>query len=399
MDFNVLTVSGLNAYIRSMFDDDPNLTYVFLSGEISNFTAHRTSGHLYFSVKDSKSAIKCVMFAGNARLLKFKPDNGMSVLLRGRVSVYEISGQYQFYVEDMQPIGIGALSLAFEQLKQKLSLEGLFDDIHKKQLPMYPQRIGVITSDTGAAIRDIQNVINRRFPLCEIVLCPVLVQGDKAASQITSAVTLFNEKKLADVIIVGRGGGAIEDLWAFNDEGLAREIFKSEIPIVSAVGHEIDYTICDFVADMRAPTPSAAAELVVPDVRDIVMGIDVVLERMHELVKSKITLAYDKVSCLEKIMKKLSPIVDLQNKMLMVDNLSSRLDLVYTSLIEKKYNCFSNLVAKLESLNPLAILSRGYSIIKKDNNIIKSTKCILPGDQVDITLSDGELLCSVLEKR
>ena len=276
----VLSVSQLNRYIKMNFDADENLANIFISGEISNFTNHYRTGHLYFTLKDDSSAVRAVMFNSSAKRLKFMPEDGMKVIARGRVSVYEASGQYQLYVDDMQPDGVGALNLAYEQLKEKLQKEGLFSELHKKPLPPYPEKVGVITSPTGAAVRDIINVLGRRFSYAEIVFCPVLVQGDGAHLQLTDAVNLFNSERAADVIIIGRGGGSIEDLWEFNDEGLARAVYNSEIPVISAVGHETDFTICDFVADMRAPTPSAAAELAVPDANELQYALSALKNRM-----------------------------------------------------------------------------------------------------------------------
>ncbi|MCH5303946.1 MAG: exodeoxyribonuclease VII large subunit, partial [Ruminococcus sp.] len=261
----IITVSQLNYYVKSLLDNDPHLTNVFLTGEISNLTDHYRSGHIYFSLKDKNAVVRAVMFAGNARNLKFKPEEGMKVIVLCRVSLYEATGGYQIYVEDMQPDGIGALTLAFEQLKKKLEEKGIFSAENKKPIPKFPKTVGVITSPTGAAVQDIRNILTRRFPSVDIVLCPVLVQGTGAPAQLINAVNLFNEYDLADVIIIGRGGGSIEDLWAFNDENLAYSIYASNIPVISAVGHETDFTICDFVSDLRAPTPSAAAELAVPD--------------------------------------------------------------------------------------------------------------------------------------
>ena len=288
MNVNVLTVSQLNFYIKSILDSDANLENIFLTGEISNFTDHYQSGHFYFSLKDNKSVVKAIMFAGFARRVKFRPQNGMKVIVRGRVTVYETSGVYQVYVEDMQPDGVGALNLAFEQLKEKLLKEGLFDTKTKKSLPKYPQKVGVITSETGAVFWDIQNVMKRRFPLAEIVFQPVLVQGEGAAEQIIGAIKEFNEDALCDVLIVARGGGSIEDLWAFNDENLARAIADSKIPIVSAVGHETDFTICDFVADLRAPTPSAAAELVVPDAQKLISDLEYLTSYVNSLMRCRL---------------------------------------------------------------------------------------------------------------
>ena len=257
----VLSVSQINFFIKSLIEGDGRMRDIYARGEISNFTDHYRSGHLYFSLKDEKSVLKAVMFSSAARRLRFCPKEGMRVIVRGRVAVYEPGGQYQFYVEEMQPDGVGALSLAFEQLKEKLAAEGLFAEEHKRPIPPFPARIGVITSPTGAAVQDIRNILSRRWPAAEIVFCPVLVQGEDAAAQLTAAVKLMNAQKAADVIIIGRGGGSAEDLAAFNDETLARAVFASKIPVISAVGHETDFTICDFVADLRAPTPSAAESL------------------------------------------------------------------------------------------------------------------------------------------
>ena len=263
------TVSQLNNYVKNIIDNDPYLNYIYVVGEISNFTNHYKTGHFYLTLKDEKAAIKAVMFRSSAARIKFEPQNGMKVICRGRASLFERDGSFQFYIEDMQPDGVGALQIAFEQLVEKLKAEGLFDEKYKKKIPSYPEKIAVITSPTGAAIQDITNVLTRRFPCAEMIMCPVLVQGDGAAEQLIDAVKRVNETNAADVIIIGRGGGSIEDLWAFNDEELAREIFRSRIPVISAVGHEIDYTISDFVSDLRAPTPSAAAELAVPDITDV----------------------------------------------------------------------------------------------------------------------------------
>ena len=265
----VLSVSQLNFYLKSLIENDPRLGMVIVSGEISNLTDHYSSGHIYLSLKDSRSVLRAVMFAGNARRLRFRPQNGMKVLCRGRVAVYEPSGQYQLYIEDMQPDGVGALALAYEQLKKKLEAEGLFDASRKKRLPRFPKTVGVITSPTGAAVQDIRNILYRRFPAVNMMLAPVLVQGEGAPAQLINALRQLDAQGQCDVLIIGRGGGSVEDLWAFNDEALARTIAACRTPVISAVGHETDFTICDFVADLRAPTPSAAAELAVPDVREL----------------------------------------------------------------------------------------------------------------------------------
>lgn len=285
----VLSVTQLNTYVRSLLDGDPHLAQVFLSGEISNFTDHYRSGHLYFSLKDDRCVIRAVMFAQYAGRLRFAPEDGMKVIVRGRVGLYEVSGQYQIYVEDMQPDGLGALNLAYEQLKRKLEREGLFRPERKKPLPKFPESIGVITSPTGAAVHDILTILERRYPVAKVVFCPVQVQGEGAAQQIAQAVERFNRRNGADVLIVGRGGGSIEDLWAFNEEVVARAVAASRIPVISAVGHETDFTICDFAADLRAATPSAAAELAVPDRMELLGAILAARERMKSAVQSRLS--------------------------------------------------------------------------------------------------------------
>lgn len=398
MELNVLTVSGLNAYIKSIFESDENLRYIFLCGEISNFTAHTRSGHMYFSLKDEKCTVRCVMFAGFARGLRFRPEEGMDVLVRGKVSVYEVSGQYQVYVEDMQPIGQGVSSVAFEKLKQKLFKEGLFDDEHKKALPVYPKRIGVITSDSGAALYDIKNVLSRRYPLCELVLYPVSVQGVGAAVQMVEAVNFFSVMKNVNLIILARGGGSAEDLWEFNDENLAQAIFACRVPLISAVGHEVDYTISDFVADMRAPTPSAAAEIAVPDVKDLKGGLKIALSQMRNAMEDKIQEGQDATKYLEKMLVRFSPRAQLANKELLMSNLSSRLKAAYTEKIESEDAKFIKLAAVLDSLSPMKTLSRGYSVMSKDGKVVRKLDDVGIGDEVQVTLSEGDVYCTVDRK-
>ncbi len=281
----VLSVSQLNFYIKSIIENDPKLQTVFVEGEISNLSDRYSSGHIYFSLKDKKAVISAVIFAGNARRLVFAPKNGMKIICRGRVSLYEPSGKYQIIIEDMQPQGVGALALAFEQLKQRLAAKGLFDNRYKKRIPRFPRRIGVITSPSGAAVQDIKNVLTRRYPDIKIIICPVLVQGETAPPQMIDAIKKLNAYSLCDVIIIGRGGGSMEDLWAFNSEELAYAIFQSKIPVISAVGHETDFTICDFVSDLRAPTPSAAAELAVPDLNEVKQSLINTNRRLQALGK------------------------------------------------------------------------------------------------------------------
>lgn len=398
MELNVLTVSGLNAYIKSIFESDENLRYVFLSGEISNFTAHSRSGHMYFSLKDEKCTVRCVMFAGFARGIRFQPEDGMDVLVRGKVSVYEVSGQYQVYVEDMQPIGQGVSSIAFEKLKQKLLKEGLFDDEHKKALPVYPQRIGIITSDSGAALYDIKNVLSRRYPLCELVLYPVSVQGIGAAMQMVESVNFFSMMQDVDLIILARGGGSAEDLWEFNDENLARAIFACRVPLISAVGHEVDYTISDFVADMRAPTPSAAAEIAVPDIKDLKIGLDAAAFQLKKAIVDKIQLSQETAKYLEKMLARFSPKVQIANKELVMQNLFSRMKAAYVEKVEKENTKYTKLAAVLDSLSPMKTLARGYSVMSKDDKVISKINDVDVGDDVKVTLYDGDVDCTVNRK-
>ena len=394
----VLSVSQLNRYIKMNFDADENLANIFISGEISNFTNHYRTGHLYFTLKDDSSAVRAVMFNSSAKRLKFMPEDGMKVIARGRVSVYEASGQYQLYVDDMQPDGVGALNLAYEQLKEKLQKEGLFSELHKKPLPPYPEKVGVITSPTGAAVRDIINVLGRRFSYAEIVFCPVLVQGDGAHLQLTDAVNLFNSERAADVIIIGRGGGSIEDLWEFNDEGLARAVYNSEIPVISAVGHETDFTICDFVADMRAPTPSAAAELAVPDANELQYALSALKNRMFLNVSSGIA---DRRSRLEYLTSKgvlKSPDEMLSNRSQRLDTAFSKMLLSYENRIGGKKVEFISAATALSKLDPMSVLMRGFAFVSdKNGKNVYSSQALEKGDKINVRFHDGSAVCEVKE--
>lgn len=394
----VLSVSQLNRYIKMNFDADENLANIFISGEISNFTNHYRTGHLYFTLKDDSAAVRAVMFNSSAKRLKFMPEDGMKVIARGRVSVYEASGQYQLYVDDMQPDGVGALNLAYEQLKEKLQKEGLFSELHKKPLPPYPEKVGVITSPTGAAVRDIINVLGRRFPYAEIVFCPVLVQGDGAHLQLTDAVNLFNSERAADVIIIGRGGGSIEDLWEFNDEGLARAVYNSEIPVISAVGHETDFTICDFVADMRAPTPSAAAELAVPDANELQYALSALKNRMFLNVSSGIA---DRRSRLEYLTSKgalKSPDEMLSNRSQRLDTAFSKMLSSYENRIGGKKVEFISAATALSKLDPLSVLMRGFAFVSdKNGKNVYSSQALAKGDKINVRFHDGSAVCEVKE--
>lgn len=394
----VLSVSQLNRYIKMNFDADENLANIFISGEISNFTNHYRTGHLYFTLKDDSAAVRAVMFNSSAKRLKFMPEDGMKVIARGRVSVYEASGQYQLYVDDMQPDGVGALNLAYEQLKEKLQKEGLFSELHKKPLPPYPEKVGVITSPTGAAVRDIINVLGRRFPYAEIVFCPVLVQGDGAHLQLTNAVNLFNSERAADVIIIGRGGGSIEDLWEFNDEGLARAVYNSEIPVISAVGHETDFTICDFVADMRAPTPSAAAELAVPDANELQYALSALKNRMFLNVSSGIA---DRRSRLEYLTSKgalKSPDEMLSNRSQCLDTAFSKVLSSYENRIGGKKVEFISAATALSKLDPMSVLMRGFAFVSdKSGKNVFSSQSLAKGDKINVRFHDGSAVCEVKE--
>ena len=394
----VLSVSQLNRYIKMNFDADENLANIFISGEISNFTNHYRTGHLYFTLKDDSAAVRAVMFNSSAKRLKFMPEDGMKVIARGRVSVYEASGQYQLYVDDMQPDGVGALNLAYEQLKEKLQKEGLFSELHKKPLPPYPEKVGVITSPTGAAVRDIINVLGRRFPYAEIVFCPVLVQGEGAHLQLTDAVNLFNSERAADVIIIGRGGGSIEDLWEFNDEGLARAVYNSEIPVISAVGHETDFTICDFVADMRAPTPSAAAELAVPDANELQYALSALKNRMFLNVSSGIA---DRRSRLEYLTSKgalKSPDEMLSNRSQRLDTAFSKMLSSYENRIGGKKVEFISAATALSKLDPMSVLMRGFAFVSdKSGKNVYSSQALAKGDKINVSFHDGSAVCEVKE--
>ena len=393
-----LTVSELNLYVKRMFENDRTMSAVSVRGEISNFTYHR-SGHLYFSLKDEEGQVKAVMFRSSASNLKFLPENGMKVIVRCSVNVYVQGGAYQLYVTSMQPDGIGALYLAYEQLKAKLENEGLFSYEYKKNIPLYPSKIGVITSPTGAAVRDIINVTSRRYPLADIYLYPSLVQGEGAEENLIEALDYFDKSKLADVIIIGRGGGSIEDLWAFNSERLARKIFECSIPIISAVGHETDFTICDFVADLRAPTPSAAAEIAVPDYKDLLLRIDSLLDRCAISLKRICERKEEKINNLkDNVLNKLS-ISLFENREEEIDSLKNRLKNGFDRTIVFKEGVLKVKAGQINALSPLATLSRGYSIVSSGNSVVKKTSDVKNGEVVKIRVSDGEIYAEIKDKK
>lgn len=413
-----LTISAITRYLKAKFDVDENLQTVFLKGEISNFKAH-TSGHFYFSLKDENSKINAIMFRSNASKVLFKPTDGMKVLVTGRISVYEAMGSYQIYVDEMLEDGVGNLYIAFEQLKKKLQAEGLFDSEHKRPIPKIPKRVGIITASTGAAIRDIMTTIRRRFPICETILFPTLVQGENAKDDIVRNIERAQEYDL-DVLIVGRGGGSIEDLWPFNEEIVARAIYNSKIPVISAVGHEVDFTIADFVADLRAPTPTAAAELAVPNMSDLKKHIDQLSIRLNEAI-------YKKVNYLKLYLDSVKNSFVIKNPQIMFENKKQSLSLINDKLnelmvgkvdkyknefekLKKSYVLVSpqllykdkivevkNIIDKLNLLNPLNILSRGYSVTFLNDKALKSVKKVKLNDILDVKLSDGSLKTKVLE--
>lgn len=392
----VLKVSQINTYLKSIIDEDINLKNIYITGEISNFTNHYRTGHLYFTLKDEKSAIKAVMFRTSASRLRFEPENGMKVLIRGSVSVFERDGTYQIYCDDMIPEGVGELTIAFEQLKEKLSKEGLFDEEYKKELPQYPSRIGVITSPTGAALQDILTVLSRRYPSGEIVFEGVQVQGDSAAPQIAGAIRKFNELGGADVLIVGRGGGSIEDLWAFNEEIVARAIFESEIPVVSAVGHETDFTIADFVSDMRAPTPSAAAEIVAPDYREILYAADKTLDSMIDAIEKKIYRYRMNLMAAQKIISDRSPHRMIEFYGTCLEACETKIKAELKGKLDFYDNALMHYTSKLEATSPLKVLARGYSVVFDENMMtVRSAETLKANDRIKIRLSDGSVDCTV----
>ncbi len=392
----VYSVNDLNNYVKQILDKDENLKYIFVTGEISNFKAHY-SGHLYLTLKDEKAAIKAVMFAGNASKLRFMPENGMKILAFGTVSLFPRDGSYQLYISDMQPDGIGALNIAYEQLKKKLEAEGLFSPVHKKLIPEFPQRVGVITSATGAAVQDIFNVLSRRYPAAEVVLRPTKVQGEGAANDIAKAIKIFNDYEAADVLIVGRGGGSIEDLWAFNEEIVARAVFESKIPVISAVGHETDYTICDFVADLRAPTPSAAAELAVPDRLELKGALLSYKQHLLGLAKNVIIKERSKLNNIEQKDVMRNPVTKLNENRKELAFISERLESLTASALNDSKNKLSALAGKLDVLSPLSVVSRGYALVENKGKIVKSTSDISINDDISLKISDGTVIARVLD--
>ena len=418
MNDKYLTISAITRYLKNKFDTDVNLRTVYLKGEISNIKYH-TTGHLYFSLKDETSKINAIMFSSNAKKLLFNPVDGSKVLVIGRISVYEATGGYQIYIDEMIEDGVGNLYLAFEKLKKDLAKEGLFDEKYKKEIPKIPETIGVVTAPTGAAIKDIISTIKRRFPICKVIVFPSLVQGDGAKDDIVRNIELANTYPL-DLLIVGRGGGSIEDLWPFNEEVVARAIFKSEIPIISAVGHEIDYTIADYVADLRAPTPTGAAEMAVPNITDLINMISNYKVRINEAITSKVNYKKLYLDSLKNNYILKNPMILYDNKKQYLDTLieklnnslinkcnvlKHRLELIKSNHIlrnpelmyKDKKNSLKTIMDKLELLNPLNIISRGYSLTYVNEKIVKSIKDIKRSDKLTIRLSDGIIDANVID--
>lgn len=395
MERQILSISQISQYIHTVFDQDRMLSNVAVRGEISNYKVY-PSGHHYFTLKDPDSSLKCVMFRSNAMRVKFQPENGMKIIAVGKIGVYQRDGAYQLYCNTITLDGIGDLHTAFEQLKTKLAAQGLFDVSHKKKLPQYPGTIGIITSSAGAAIHDMLRILRKRYPLTNVKLLPVRVQGIEAPAEIVSAINFANEHKLVDLLIVGRGGGSIEDLWAFNDERVAYAIYNSSIPVISAVGHEPDVTISDYVADLRAATPSNAAELAVPDIDVLKQTLDVLLGSMENSIKRDMKSAMQSYRTLRANLLLHEPIRYIQQKRNALSLQANLLVSNYELVLNQKRHKFAALTAKLDALSPLKVLSRGYAMITgNENNVIRSVKLVSKDDIVNIQLSDGTMSATI----
>lgn len=391
----IATVSQLNNFIKRTFEANPAYSDIWIKGEISNYKKHY-SGHHYLTLKDEGGVVKAVMFKQNATCLKIMLSDGMKVLAHGRVSVYEPAGTYQLYIDEIVPDGVGELYIAFENLKKKLDEEGLFLDVHKKPIPKFPQKVGVVTAPTGAAVRDIINIATRRYPYAEIIICPAQVQGDGAAQSICEGIDYFNMTKGCDVMIVGRGGGSIEDLWAFNEEIVAYSIFNSQIPVISAVGHEVDFTIADFVADLRAPTPSAAAELAVPSTEELLSYINNLKHNLKTSVNSNIQ---NKKMYL-KSLKLMSPRDIIENNYLRLDMVSKRITDRINILVKEKKESFEKQLVRLDAISPLKIMKRGFALpVDEKGKIIKSVKTLDKKGKFELKMADGIRRCEVINNR
>ena len=394
MAMQPVSVTQLTQYIKLLLDKDEILSQVCVRGELSNYKAH-SSGHQYFTLKDEGAVISCVMFRSDAMKMRFRPESGMKVILYGRVSLFPKSGQYQIYVTAMQPDGVGALAVAYEQLKRRLHEEGLFDPAHKQPLPNYPHRVALITSPTGAAVRDMTRILGRRWPMAEVLVCPVRVQGEGAAEEIAQMLDYVDKHQLADVIITGRGGGSLEDLWAFNEEIVARAIYRCTIPVISAVGHEPDVTISDYVADVRAATPSNAAEIAVQDEAAIRSSLRQLQLRLEQAEGRKLIQLRQRLDALAQkpVMKR--PEAYLQQQELQLEMLRQRLEHAGTGMVQKNTLRFQRAAAKLDALSPLKVLSRGYAMVTREDAVVRSVTQLEPGDPVAVALSDGTVQCTV----
>ena len=399
MERNILEVSQVNAYIKDLFDRDALLGQVCVHGELSNYKVY-PSGHHYFTMKDAEGALRCVMFRSSAARLRFRPENGMQVLAMGRITVFPRDGAYQLYCDALAPAGVGDLHVAFEQLKAKLLAEGLFDRSLKKPLPAYPHTIGIITSGAGAAIMDMLRILNRRYPLVKVKILPVRVQGAEAPAEIAGAIRYANAHHVADLLITGRGGGSMEDLWAFNDERVARAIFASEIPVISAVGHEPDVTISDFVADVRAATPSNAAELAVPDQNELRQALSGCQARLLAAMKKQLQAERQRLDRLRAARVLQSPLGYVQERRMLLDHESRMLATLMQKTVAEKKQRFARLTAALDAMSPLKVLSRGYSVVKTaGGGVLQRAGQVSPGDTIEITLRQGSLSAQVTEVR
>lgn len=393
---NIYTVSQVNQYIKALLDRDRELTALYVRGEISNYKAY-PSGHHYFSLKDGEGAIRCVMFKREAMSLRFRPENGMKVIAFGRVAVFPRDGQYQLYCTSLTPEGVGDLHLAFEQLKQKLYAEGLFDPAHKKPIPRFPKRIALITSAAGAAVRDMLRILGARWPMAEVFLLPVRVQGTEAPGELCAAIAWANRHQVADLIITGRGGGSMEDLWAFNDENVARTIYHSAIPVISAVGHEPDVTIADFVADLRAATPSNAAELAVPDQSEVAVWLRQMEGRLAQAMGRKLERARKDLDRAARCRALQDPMNYVDDKRMVLDYQREKLAAGLNAALNRERQRFGQLASKLDALSPLKVLGRGYAIPRKgDGGVVRSVSDVTPGDQLKLRVADGEISCQVV---
>ena len=393
---NIYTVSQVNQYIKALLDRDRELTALYVRGEISNYKAY-PSGHHYFSLKDGEGAIRCVMFKREAMSLRFRPENGMKVIAFGRVAVFPRDGQYQLYCTSLTPEGVGDLHLAFEQLKQKLYAEGLFDPAHKKPIPRFPKRIALITSAAGAAVRDMLRILGARWPMAEVFLLPVRVQGTEAPGELCAAIAWANRHQVADLIITGRGGGSMEDLWAFNDENVARAIYHSAIPVISAVGHEPDVTIADFVADLRAATPSNAAELAVPDQNEVAVWLRQMEGRLAQAMGRKLERARKDLDRAARCRALQDPMNYVDDKRMVLDYQREKLAAGLNAALNRERQRFGQLASKLDALSPLKVLGRGYAIPRKgDGGVVRSVSDVTPGDGLKLRVADGEISCQVV---